>query len=68
MGAAYLTYTLLMITSFHSGHREMVPFSGYTQEECETEAAEKNTGWELYGDRDAFKSIKHVCLPGRRVP
>lgn len=68
MGATYLTYTLLMLTSFHSGEKEMVPFPGYTQEVCEAEAIEANTNWQMYGDHFSFKFVKYVCIPGRRLP
>lgn len=68
MGTAYLTYTLLMLTTFHNGHREVVPYSGYTQEACDTQAAENNIAWKFYGDRDAFRSVKYICIPSRRVP
>lgn len=68
MGAPYLTYTLLMLTSFHSGHREMVTFPGHTQEVCERQATEYNMAWKLYGDHNTFKSIKYLCLPSRKLP
>ena len=68
MGAAYLTYTLILITTFYSEKREMVLFPGYTQETCEIQAAEDNTNWELFGDRTTFRSVKAICIPSRKVP
>lgn len=68
MGASYLTYTLLMLITFPSGHREMLPTSGYTQEACEKQAAEDNTNWQLYGDHETFKVVKYICIAGRKLP
>ena len=68
MGASYLTYTLLMLTTFHNGDREIVPFNGYTQEVCEIKAAEDNMNWQLYGDRTTFSSVKYLCIPARKLP
>ena len=68
MGASYLTYTLIMLTTFYSEKREMIFFPGYTQEVCEIKAAEDNMNWQLYGDRTAFKVVKFICIPARKLP
>jgi len=68
MGAAYLTYTLLTIITFHSGHKEMVLASGYPQPVCEKQATEDNMNWELYGDRTAFKTVKSLCISSGKLP
>ncbi len=68
MGTTYLTYTLLMLTTFHNGDREIVPVNGYTQEVCEIKAAEDNMNWQLYGDRTTFKVVKFLCIPARKLP
>lgn len=67
MGASYLTYTLLMLISFHNGHTEMVLTSGYTQEACDRQAIEDNTNWKLRGDHLTFKFVKYVCISTRKV-
>lgn len=68
MGASYLTYTLLTLITFHSGHKEMVLDSGYQQVACEKQAAKDNANWKYSGDRVAFKSVKSVCILSGRLP
>lgn len=68
MGAAYLTYTLLMFTTFPNGHKELHLTPGMPQEVCERQAAEDNMNWALYGDHETFKVVKFVCIPSRKVP
>lgn len=68
MGAPYLTYTLLMLITFPSGQREMVPSSGYSQEVCARKAAEDNANWKYRGDRETFKFVKYICIPSRKLP
>lgn len=62
------SFTLLMITSFFTGPTEYVPFPDpMTEETCNIEAAEKNTGWKLRGDKTFVKSVHYVCVPKRIV-
>jgi hypothetical protein len=69
MGIPYLTYTLLMLTTFHNGDTNMFPFPArYPQEVCEKQAAEDNMNWKLYGDHETFRSVKFLCLPNRILP
>ncbi len=68
MGTAYLTYTLLMLTTFHNGDREMFFSPGWTQEVCESKALNDNMNWQLYGDHETFKVVKYICISSRKLP
>ena len=68
MGAAYITYTLLTLITFHSGHREMILDSGYPKSVCERKADEDNANWRYLGDHDTFASVKSVCIPSGKLP
>jgi hypothetical protein len=68
MGAAYLTYTLLTLITFHNGHKEMVLHSGMPQVVCDKQAAEDNVNWKLFGDHDTFRNVVSVCILSGRLP
>ena len=56
-------FILLIITLFHNGDLVYAPMPDrMTESTCEKEAAEKQTGWELDGDRDTFRFIKYKCM------
>jgi len=68
MGTPYLTYSLLMLTLFHNGNKDMfVSPARYPQEVCEKQAIEDNMNWKLYGDHTTFKSVKFLCIPNRII-
>lgn len=65
-----LSYTLLVVILFSNGTRDYVPLGDpMPHKTCQTEAAEKRTGWLLDGDRSFAKDIHYFCIPqGVTIP